>query len=409
MEENQIVKKTALFVYIPLILTIIIDTLGMGIVYPVFASIFNNTSTGILPAGISITTGNLLYGITLASFSVGMFIGAPLLGDLSDHWGRKKVLLLCLFGEGIGMWVCAAAISYKFISLIILSRFFTGLLAGSFGIAQAAVIDISPEHKKTVSLSLISIAAGVGFAIGPIIGSYFVISPFFGQFGYSGPFVFAGLLALLNGYLLMITFKETFRFMKPSKIDLNKGYKLFISGLTNEKLKYPAIALLLIQISWVIYFLASSLFMVKVFKFDISRLGYFVSFIAAVYGFTLIVIIRILVKVFDTKSILLWSCILLGCGMMLASIKTEFISWLAIIPIAMGAGLAYLAVITLFSDAASKDSQGWAMGVAASVSAVAACFASVLSGILPSFSFTLTYVIAAVFAFMAAFVIKKRI
>ena len=151
-------------------------------------------------------------------------------------------------------------------------------------------------------------------------------------------------------------------------------------------------------------------FMVEVFKFDISKLGYFISFIAVIYGLALIVIIRIVLKVLSTKDILFWSSILVGSGMILASIKLEITSWLAIIPIASGTGLAYLSNITLFSDAVDKNSQGWAMGVATSIAAIASCFASVLSGIFPSLlSFTLTYLVAASFTFAASFLIKKKI
>ena len=122
--------------------------MGVGLVFPVFASLFSQTG-GILPPGIPVTIGNLLYGVTLAAFPVGMFIGAPILGDLSDHWGRKKVLLICLFGEGICMWLCAVALYFDSIPFIILFRLLTGLFAGSIGIAQAAVIDISPPQKKS--------------------------------------------------------------------------------------------------------------------------------------------------------------------------------------------------------------------------------------------------------------------
>ena len=96
MTKNQVIKKSALFVYIPLILTIVIDALGIGLVYPVFATIFNSTSTGMLPAGTPVSISHLLYGITLSAFPVGMFIGAPLLGDLSDQLGPEKSIVTVL-------------------------------------------------------------------------------------------------------------------------------------------------------------------------------------------------------------------------------------------------------------------------------------------------------------------------
>jgi len=396
------------FVYVPLILTIVIDALGVGLVFPVFATLFGPTG-GLLPPETSATVTNLLYGITLAAFPIGMFLGAPILGDLSDHLGRKKVLLICLYAECICMWLCAVALFLNSISFIIIFRLLTGLFAGSVGIAQAAVIDISPPHKKAINLSLISIALGVGFAVGPVAGSYFAVNSFFAKFGYSGPFIFAGTLAFLNGTLLLTTFNETTKALKAGKIVWYKGFVLFISGFSSRRLKNLAIALLFIQMAWVLYFQTTSLFMVEVHNYDISQLGYFISYISLVYSIVLIVVIRVLGKFFSIEKIFLYSSILLGCGLLIASFKAEFAAWLAVIPTAAGSGLAYLSVITLFSNSVNKKSQGWVMGIVGSVVAAAACFGSITAGIFVSISFYTTFIIGAIFPFIAVLIIKYRI
>ncbi len=396
------------FVYVSLILTIVIDALGIGLVFPVFASLFSKAD-GILPVWMSVTESNLLYGITLASFPIGMFLGAPILGDLSDHWGRKKVLLICLYAECLGMWLCAGALLLNSLIFIIVFRFFTGLFAGSIGIAQAAVVDISPPHKKAVNLSLISIALGVGFAIGPVAGSYFVVSSFFSKFGYSGPFIFAGTLAFLNGTLLLTLFKETSENLKGGKIVLYKGFMLFLSGFSSRRLKNLAVALLFIQIAWILYFQTASLLMVEVFNYDISQLGRFISYIAAVYGVVLIVIIRILGKFFSVEKLFLYSCSILGIGLIIATYKSEMAAWIAVIPIAAGSGLGYLSILTMFSNSVNKKSQGWVMGIVGSIVAAASCFGSIIAGIVTSISFSATFAIGVIFPIIALLVIKYRI
>ena len=400
-------SNTHFLVYISLILTIVIDALGVGLVFPVFASLFSQ-SGGILPQGMSVTVGNLLYGFTLAAFPIGMFMGAPILGDLSDHLGRKKVLLICLYGECICMWLCAGALFYRNIPFIILFRFFTGLFAGSIGIAQAAVVDISPPERKAVNLSLISIALGVGFAVGPVAGSYFSVSSFFSRFGFAGPFIFAGTLAFLNGTLLLSTFKETTKYLKLEKIVLYKGLMLFLSGFSSRRLKNLAITLLLVQIAWILYFQTSSLLMVETFNYNISQLGRFISYVAIVYSFVLIVIVRILGKYFTLEKLFLYSCALQCIGLLIASCNTEFCAWFAVIPIASGSGLAYLCVITLFSNAVAKKSQGWIMGIVGSIVAAASCFGSIVAGVFTSISFSATFIIGALFPFAALLIIKYR-
>ena len=80
----------------PLFLVLVIDTMGIGLIFPVLSPLFMSKTSGIIPAHLSIGARDLLYGLTLASYAIFMFVGAPFLGDLSDHLGRKKVLLICL-------------------------------------------------------------------------------------------------------------------------------------------------------------------------------------------------------------------------------------------------------------------------------------------------------------------------
>src|SRR3990167_614792 len=84
---------------LPLLLVVFIDALGMAIIFPILNPIFMS-ATGILPADTSMHVRNMWYGITLCMFPLAVFIGTPILGDLSDSIGRKKILLICLVGIG---------------------------------------------------------------------------------------------------------------------------------------------------------------------------------------------------------------------------------------------------------------------------------------------------------------------
>jgi len=408
---NEIVmsKTTHVYVYIALFLTIVIDSLGVGIVYPVFASIFNTSGTGILPLGVSLYEADILYGITLAAFPLAMFVGSPLIGDLSDNLGRKKVLLMCLFGESIGMLFCALSIELNLVSLLIVSRLFTGFVAGSMGIAQAAIVDISPEHRKTVNLSLISLAGALGFSFGPVAGGYFASSNLMGGLGYHGPFLFAALLAFLNGLLLLAVFKETFTVRNKSKINISRSFLMFTNGFRNRKLRYIAIVLLLTQLSWCFYFQTASLNMVQTFQYSISQLGHFISSIALIYSIALLVIVRILVRFFKMNVILFWGCIVFCIGLLVASVNSELAEWIAIIPVPIGLGLTYMTLLTLFSDAVDKDSQGKVMGIAASVTAAGWAFGAVAAGAFSAISFVAAFLFAGGLIFVCLFIVRIKL
>src|SRR5262245_35146951 len=97
---------------IGLFIVILIDTMGFGIIFPVISPLFLNTSSTMVPTNTSLSFRDLYYGLTLGIFSVFMFFAGPILGDLSDQLGRKKVILFCLFGSAISSVICALGITF---------------------------------------------------------------------------------------------------------------------------------------------------------------------------------------------------------------------------------------------------------------------------------------------------------
>ena len=99
----------------------------------------------------------------------------------------------------------------------------------------------------------------------------------------------------------------------------------------------------------------------------------------------------------------------MGCGLLVTSYKSEITAWIAVIPIAAGAGLSYLSVLTLFSNSVDEKSQGWVMGIVGSIVAAASCFGAIIAGYFVSISFPITFVIGALFPFIAVIIIKDKI
>ena len=150
---------------LPLFLVIFIDAMGLAIMFPILTPIFMNLHVhgGILAAGASLLVRNIFYGVTLCIFPLFMFFGTPFLGDLSDHIGRKKVLIICLLGATVSYFLSGLSVDFKVVWLLLVSRAVAGFTAGSQPIAQAAIIDVSPPDKKALNLSLLLFPAALGF------------------------------------------------------------------------------------------------------------------------------------------------------------------------------------------------------------------------------------------------------
>ena len=140
---------------IPLFIIILIDGMGLGLFFPVLNAIILEPSSSILNPTVSAYWRNIAYSVTNGIFMLCWFFGAAILGDLSDQVGRKKPLIICLFGAFAGYLLSVFAVAWHSYSLLLGGRIIAGFTAGSQPIAQAAIVDVSPAEYKARNISLI--------------------------------------------------------------------------------------------------------------------------------------------------------------------------------------------------------------------------------------------------------------
>lgn len=181
-------KKASLtFIFI----TVLIDVIGFGIIIPVMPSLITELT------GADLSEGATLGGWLIASFAIMQFLFAPVLGELSDQYGRRPILLLALFGLGVDYVVHAIAPTF---TILIISRVFAGVFGASFTVAHSYIADISTPQEKAKNFGMIGAAFGLGFMIGPFIGGLA------GDVNTSLPFYIAAALTGLNflfGYFVV--------------------------------------------------------------------------------------------------------------------------------------------------------------------------------------------------------------
>jgi MFS transporter, DHA1 family, tetracycline resistance protein len=144
---------------VPFILaTIFIDAIGFGLIMPVLPRLLMNVGGIGLPQAIGI---GAWMGLAMA---VASFVAAPVLGNLSDRFGRRPVLLMALAGLAVDYLLLALAGT---LPLIFLGRVLSGLFGGSYGPAQAAIADVTAPEDRAKTFGFVSAAFGVGFVAGP--------------------------------------------------------------------------------------------------------------------------------------------------------------------------------------------------------------------------------------------------
>lgn len=341
--------------------------MGIGLIFPIVSPLFMQKTNGILSPEASLFMRDFLYGVTIASFTLIMFFAAPFLGDLSDHLGRKKVLIISLSGTALSYLVCGYGVIVHNVIWLILGRSVAGFAAGSQPIAQAAIADISTREDKAVNMGMLAFAACIGFVVGPMIGGYFANPKWF---GYSTPFFIAALFAFLNAIGVVITFKETYHPPVGRKLQITKGFTLFISAFTHKIIAPLITVMLLAQTGFAAYFSFLSIFIVQRYHMSTVGVGHFITYFGVVMAINYMILVRLAVKYFSLEKIIVFCLILTVFGMLIMLFDNQWILWLDVIPLAIGNSLGYTAILTLLSNSVDENSQGWIMGASGAATAI---------------------------------------
>jgi MFS family permease len=169
--------------------------MGISMPYLIFPALFLNPHYAILPASWSISSHALFLGITLAAYPLGQFVGSPILGTLSDEYGRKQLLSLSLLIAAACYLFTGFAIAWKHLWLLIASRFMAGMMEGNIAVARAMAADLKTISKHE-AFGKINAAISIAYLLGPLLGGLLSDKNLSESLTISTPFYFICILFL---------------------------------------------------------------------------------------------------------------------------------------------------------------------------------------------------------------------
>jgi MFS transporter, DHA1 family, tetracycline resistance protein len=380
---------------LPVLLTIFLDFFNLGLIYPIFSSLIFKDQTGLLPPDASEFYRNCLFGILVATFPFGQLFGAPVIGQLSDFYGRRKLLILSLIGTIATLMLCAFGVLFSSFAILLLGRFIGGLMAGNMTIAYAALSDCASEKEKVRNFALIPFAASAGFALGPLLAALLA------NFGPATPFFFATLLSFINLILVVQKFPKS----SSMKTD-TKPLKSIALGLTN--------LLKIVQPSkerpylWMLFLMISANFLfvqfigpygIDKFHIDVAGVGYLYTNAGLGAALGNLFLTRRLAHHLSAEKALAGGLICLAIlliALILSPnlIMIHIITFLILVACAVG----YTNAMTLVSNQAAQHRQGETMGIAVSVQCCSEFLPAFLVGFVAAFSQNLPMLVAALCA-----------
>jgi MFS transporter, DHA1 family, tetracycline resistance protein len=399
------INTGSLATVLPLFLILFLDGMGLGILIPILnqALISPDSTFFMHPVSSSLREG--LYGILMGVYMLCWFFGAAILGDLSDQVGRKKSLIICLIGTLLGFLINGFAMIINSYALLIIGRVIAGIASGSQPIAQAAVIDASPEDKKTRNIGFIILSICLGFTGGPVLAGFLSDHNIASWFNLSTPLFFGTLLSLLNIILLMITYKENLENKAKLKINWGKALLLVVDACKLKEIRQISISYIFNQLGWGIYFLFIATFMMVKFHLTETDISILLGVLGAGFSVGCAFLVNFLSKKLSNKISLQISLIgVIICVLLTLIVNNPLVMWIVIFFIGIFQAVAYSFYITLFSGAVDDSKQGWIMGVTSSLFAVVWGIQSLVMGFISGGSLFIPFIICFI-SFILGFII----
>lgn len=353
-----------------LFVTLLLDLIGIGMVIPVIPSIFTDASSpSFILSNYPAAQWYIIAGIVLGLFGVMQFFAAPILGELSDMYGRKKLLSVGVGVLAISQFVFAAGILMHSLVLLVLSRAVGGLGGANFSIAQAAIADISPPEHRARNFGLMGTAFGLGFILGPLLGGYVAHA----TGSAAMPFFVAGILGIINLVSVLLFLPETHLVRKEKKtVSMLQGIYNLRAAFTDKEASVVYSASLLYLIGFACFTSFAGIYLTHTFSLSEGTLGTYFGVVGLWIVITQGIILRFVTKRFQERQILKITLLCIGSALILMPfVPTMFLQFCFIPLIAIPQGLSIANMSALISKSVSKEKQGAALGINGSLGAFA--------------------------------------
>jgi len=314
-------------------------------------------------------------GLILSSFSLFQFISAPIMGRLSDFYGRKPLLILSQLSTFISFLILGFASS---LWMIFLSRIIDGLLGSNFAIAQAYLSDLSSEEDRSKVFGLSGAAFGFGFLIGPAIGG------FLSRFGYSMPAFLAAGVSLTTILTTFIFLPETVK----KKEDVKFDFKIFNISDFKKYFSNPKISIelgqfftyILTHALWVSTF---ALYAKRQLQVEASDIGYMLAYVGFISIILRGVLLGKIIDFFGERKLKIGGALSVIIGLILAAFINQWWMFLVVMTFfAFGSGLLRPIIMADISRSVSVEEQGAIIGFTNSLGSASRIFGPLIGGFL---------------------------
>ncbi len=351
-------KQAALgFIFI----TLLIDVTGFGIIIPIIPTLIQEL------ANCSLSQAAVYGGWMQTTFAIMQFVCAPILGNLSDKFGRRPILLFSLFGFALDYLFTAFAPTLVW---LFVGRAIAGITGASFSTAAAYIGDVSTPEKKAQNFGMIGVAFGIGFIIGPALGGIL------GQYDIRLPFFASAALAMINWIYGYIVLPESLPKEKRREFSWKRANPI---GTLLQFKKYPVIIGLVISI-FLLYVASHAVqttwtyYTMFRFGWDAKAIGWSLAFVGLVVAAVQGGLIRFIIPKLGLEKSVYVGLAFYATGFLLFGLATQGWMMYAFMMVYGLGGITMPALQGLISNEVPQNEQGELQGGLTSIMSIALIF-----------------------------------
>ena len=369
MTENKPEERFFTTPLIIILITVFIDLVGFGMVIPILPFYANTAPYNATPFEI---------GMLFSIYSWMQFFFAPILGRLSDRYGRRLILFISLLGSAVGYFVLGIA---NTLALVFVGRIIGGITGANISTAQAYIADVTTKENRAKGMGLFGATFGLGFILGPAIAG--VLS----KYGIHIPFFFAAALSLANTIALYFVLPESIKLGTHQNAERKTRFAEFVESLREKEFGIVNLVYFLLVTSFSIMTYAFVLYTAFRYGYNAEQNGYLFFFVGVVAVIGQGFLFGQLVRRLGETTLTVIGCFLMAASLLIFPFlgpAAGGLTGLLIVTAVLSIGNAFASpsLTSLASKVSPEDKQGTSMGIMQSGASLARAIGPMIGGVL---------------------------
>lgn len=366
-----------------LYVVIFIGFLGYSLMITAFTPMLLDGRSAMLPAGTATAHRTVLLGFLLCLYPLGQFLGSPILGALSDRFGRKPVLMISLAATTICYAVIAGALEVSSFVILCAGSLAAGLSEANIVTAQSAISDVIPPADRNRYFGYIYMSVSAAYIVGPLAGGKLADRSLASWFGYSTPFWAVFGLLVVTIVATSISFTETKSPETRQRISYFDAFTNLEWVFTDRRLRHLYLVNFLLYLAIFGFFRCYPMYLVDEYKLGVSKVSEFIAWVGVPIVAANIGLTGLLSRHFSSRNLTIWSGALTGAFMIAVVIpRVQGAAWVTLFLTSLVLAICLPSCATMLSISASEAEQGRVMGNNQALQVGAEALSGLIGGLL---------------------------